>query len=216
MSSALVIGGTGLVGNHLVDQLIISDSFSSVVALVRKKSLEPSNKLKEIVFDFENQDSIDHIKKAEHVFCCLGTTIKKAGSKPAFKFVDYDIPLLFGKWAEGIGASSYSIVTAMGANPSSIIFYNRIKGLIEEEIKKLKIPTIQIFQPSLIMGKRKEFRAGELSAKVIFSFLNPLLIGKAKKYRPINARTIARGMLYELKKGNQGTTTVPSHLIGKK
>ena len=215
MSSALVIGGTGLVGSHLIDQLITSNDYSSVVSLVRKNNRDSSRKLKEIVFDFENKDSIQHIKKAEHVFCCLGTTIKKAGSKSAFKFVDYDIPLLFGRWAENISATSFSIVTAMGANPSSKIFYNRTKGLIEEEIKQLKIPTIQIFQPSLITGKRKEFRAGEIAAKITFSFLNPLLIGKAKKYRPIAANTIAQGMLSELKKGKRGIAIIPSHLIGK-
>ena len=118
--------------------------------------------LEQTVFDFQDYSCLDDLLPVRDIFCCLGTTIQTAGSKKAFCFVDFELPLRFAQWAEKTGAESFSIVTAMGANPSSRIFYNQVKGNIEEEVKKLNIPTVRIFRPSLILGPRKEFRIGEI------------------------------------------------------
>jgi len=214
MNSILILGSTGLIGSYLLQECLDDSNIESVTALVRKPSLAPHPKLKEVVFDFKDESAVTSLKKVNHVFCCLGTTIKTAGSKDAFKFVDYDIPLRFARWAESIKADSYSIVTTMGANSNSSIFYNRVKGEVEDEIKQLNIPTIHIFQPSLILGPRMEFRFGELIGKGIMAILDPLMIGSAKKYRGIHAQTIAKGMLNYLTLEEDGLLTIESDKIG--
>ena len=128
MRTALVVGGTGLVGGHLVDQLVRSDDYSVITVLVRQASFDSSPGLKEKVFDFKDEKSFTLLEPVQHVFCCLGTTIKKAGSKQAFRFVDCELPTRFAKWAELNKAESFSIVTSMGADSSSKIFYNKVKG----------------------------------------------------------------------------------------
>ena len=147
------------------------------------------------------------------MFCCLGTTIKKAGSREAFRFVDFELPVRLAKWAESNKAESFSIVTSMGADSSSSIFYNRVKGEVEQQIQEYSIPRINIFRPSLIMGKRKEFRLGEIVGKVVFLILNPLMIGVAKKYRGIHAENIAKGMIYHLDKLQEGVHIIESDKI---
>ena len=213
MKSTLIIGSTGFVGSYLVQELLDSSDYDSVTALVRKPSFESHPKLKEIVFDFENESEIENLALVNHVFCCLGTTIKTAGSKEAFRFVDYELPLRFAQWAEKMKADSFSIVTAMGANSGSSIFYNQVKGDIENKIKKMSIPKIQIFQPSLIMGPRKESRFGELIGKGIMTLLNPIMIGPAKKYRGIHAKTIAQGMVFHLANSGSGLSVFESDQI---
>ena len=213
MRSALIVGGTGLVGGYLVDQLLRSDDFSSVTALVRKKGLPFSEKINEVVFDFKSEESFLELDHCKHVFCCLGTTIKKAGSKEAFRFVDFELPVKLAKWAESNKAESFSILTSMGADSSSSIFYNRVKGEVEQQIQDCSIPRIHIFRPSLIMGKRKEFRIGEIMGKVVFSILNPLMIGVAKKYRGIHAENIAKGMIYHLDRLQEGVHIIESDKI---
>ena len=213
MQSSLIIGATGFVGSYLVQEILNSPTFDSVTALVRKPTFTTHPKLKEIIFDFRDETAIESLEPVNHVFCCLGTTIKTAGSKEAFRFVDYELPLRFAKWAESTQAESFSIVTAIGANSDSSIFYNQVKGNVEDEIKTLNIPTIQIFQPSLIMGPRKEFRLGELIGKGIMAILNPLMIGPGKKYRGIHAQTIAKGIVHHLEKSNPGITIFESDKI---
>ena len=214
MKSALIIGSTGFVGSYLIQELLDSTNIDLVTALVRKPTSVSHPKLKEIIFDFENESDMDSLESVNHVFCCLGTTIKTAGSKEAFRFADYELPLRFAQWAKKIKANSFSIVTAMGANSDSSIFYNQVKGELEDEIKKLSISIIQIFQPSLIMGQRKEFRFGEYIIKGFMTVINPLMMGPAKKYRGIHAQTIAKGMLFYLGNSKQGVSVIESDQIG--
>ena len=213
MNKALIIGSNGLVGSYLVQELLDSEKFESVIVLVRKSFFNPHPKLKEIIFDFENETAIKSLEPVNHIFCCLGTTIKKAGSKEAFRFVDYELPLRFALWAEKTNANSFSVVTAMGANSNSSIFYNKVKGKIEDELKKMTIPIIQIFQPSLIMGPRLEFRLGEILGKFFMTLINPFMIGPLKKYRGIHAKTIAQGMTFHLDNNRQGVSVFESDKI---
>src|SRR5690606_24320068 len=130
------------------------------------------------------EEYADHFK-VDDVFCCLGTTIKKAGSQNAFRRVDYDYPVALGKLAKSAGAKRFLVISAMGADARSNIFYSRVKGQMEEALKKMEFPALHIFQPSLLLGKRDEFRLGEKAASVLAPAISPLLRGKMKKYKPI-------------------------------
>ena len=215
MNSWLVVGGTGLVGKHLIKELEASNDFDLVYVLVRKKQFIGTKKTKEIVFDFTEKERLQSLDPVNHVFCCLGTTIKKAGSKERFRYVDLELPVSIAMWAEQKMVDSYSIVTALGADYSSKIFYNQVKGEVEDEIKKRNIPKIQIFQPSLILGKRTEVRFGEIIWKVLFKCIIPLFLGSLKKYRGIRADVIAKGMVNHLKNSQNGISVFESHLIDK-
>ena len=215
MNSCLVVGGTGLVGKNLIKELEASNDFDLVYVLVRKKQFIGTKKTKEIVFDFTEKERLQSLDPVNHVFCCLGTTIKKAGSKKRFRYVDLELPVSFAMWAEQKMVDSYSIVTALGADSSSKIFYNQVKGEVEDEIKKRNIPKIQIFQPSLILGKRTEVRFGEITWKILFKCISPLFLGPLKKYRGIRADVIAKGMVNHLKNSQNGISVFESHLIDK-
>ena len=215
MSSCLVVGSTGLVGTLLVKELVLSDDFDLVVALVRETQFTNTGKLTEVKIDFNDPKALGNLQSVDHIFCCLGTTIRKAGSKEAFRYVDYELPVSFARWAEQTKAESFSIVTALGADSASKIFYNQIKGEVEDKIKEFNIPKIQIFQPSLILGKRIEFRVGELIGKAIFKTINPLFFGPLSKYRGIEAIAIARGMITYLKNSTNGINIIESNSISK-
>ena len=215
--NALVVGGTGLVGRHLVKVLLDSDAFSLVTVVVRKKYFKKHPKLKEILLNFNDKKSLEGLEAPDHLFCCIGTTIKKAGSQKKFKDVDFGIPLLFGNWSERNNVRSFSIVTSMGADRGSKIFYNRVKGEVENKIKKMSIPKINIFRPSLILGNRDESRPGEKLAQVVFKIINPLFFGPVKKYKAIEAKKIAVGMVYYLEKDmGGGTHIIESDMIYQK
>ena len=215
--NALVVGGTGLVGRHLVKVLLGSDTFSLVTVVVRKKCFKKHPKLREILFNFNDKKSLESLEVPDHLFCCIGTTIKKAGSQKKFKDVDFGIPLLFGNWAERNNVNSFSIVTSMGADRKSKMFYSRVKGEVENKIKKMSIPKINIFRPSLILGNRDESRPGEKLAQIIFKVINPLFFGPLKKYKAIEAKKIAMGMVYYLEEDmGGGAHIIESDMIHQK
>jgi uncharacterized protein YbjT (DUF2867 family) len=158
--SALLVGATGLVGSFVLDQLLQDPSYDSVVVLSRKPLNNNNPKLKEVIVNFDEPDKYSKDIKADVVFCCLGTTIKAAGSQEAFRKVDYEYPLQVAEIAKQNGTSTFLIITALGSSKSSIIFYNRVKGEVEEAIGKLNFDAFHILQPSLIIGERKESRTG--------------------------------------------------------
>ena len=213
--SAMVLGATGSVGSHLLTELLASKRYERITTLVRVASLEHHPSVEEIVYDFKDLSALNQLNPVDNIFCCLGTTIRTAGSKEAFRFVDFELPLRFAQWAEKTGAKSYSIVTAMGANADSRIFYNQVKGDIEDEVKKLDIITVQIFRPSLILGPRKEFRIGEIIGKGFMKIINPFMVGSLNKYRGIHASTIAEGMIYHLENSKTGLHIIESDRIAK-
>lgn len=178
---AIVAGATGLTGELLTRKLVNSDLFSKVKVIVRRPLALESEKLKTLIIkDLSEISSLGERAQADVFFCCLGTTIKKAGSQEAFKMVDYTAILDFAKLAEQQKAKQFILISALGANASSPIFYNRIKGQTEDAVSKHNIPSIIIFRPSLLLGERKEFRFGESLAislvKVIRNMLPQSLI----------------------------------------
>jgi len=199
--TALIAGASGLTGGYLLTQLLDAPEYSSVIAYVRKSSGLTHPKLKEIVVDWE---TLQEPVAAEDVFCCLGTTIKKAGSQEAFRRVDYNYPLQLAQLQFRGGSQQFLLVSAMGADAKSAIFYSRVKGELENALQSIGYKSLHIFRPSFIAGLRKESRPGERIGLAIFSILAPLFMGPLKKYAPIQAENIARAMLRTAQKNEPG------------
>jgi uncharacterized protein YbjT (DUF2867 family) len=192
---AWIFGATGLVGQALVGELCARPEATSVTAFVRRAEGRAEPRLEERVVAFDRLDLELAGRTATHVFCCLGTTMAKAGSERAFRKVDFDYPLTIGRAALAAGAKKLLVVTAVGADPGSRIFYNRVKGELERALEALGLPELHLFRPSLILGDRSERRVGEKIAMVAARPVGALLVGQLKKYRPIAAIDIARAMV---------------------
>ncbi len=189
---ALLAGTTGLIGSQLLELLLKHDAYSSVVAISRKPLTTTHPKLNNIVCELAAIPTALQTVKADDVFCCLGTTMRKAKTKEAFRAVDYDAPLALAQVAKQNGAAKYLLVSALGANKNSSIFYNQVKGEVEEAISKIGFDSYHILQPSLLTGPRQEQRTGEEAAQTfykIFGFLIP------KKYASIESIKVARALV---------------------
>ena len=198
--TALVLGATGLIGNLLTHQLIDSLRYEKVKVLLRTPLNWQHPRMQEVLFDFERPNGL--LTQADDIFCCLGTTMKKAGSKEAFKKVDYQYPLDIARRGLESGAKQFAIVTAMGADPDSSFFYNRVKGEVERDLTAMSFPTLLIFRPSLLLGNRSENRLGERLAEGAMRLFSPLI---PAKYKGIEASKVANAML----------TTAQQDLTGK-
>ena len=207
MKKALVVGGTGLVGKQLIELLLADDRYT-VVALVRKPLPIINKKLTTILFDFDNP--VKTLVVADEIFCCLGTTIKTAGSKPAFYKVDYEYVLMIARAGYDNGVRKFALVSSMGANKYSGIFYNKTKGAIEEAVTSTGYENIFIFRPSILLGKRSEFRLGEMVGKFL---MTSLAFALPKKYQPIEARQVAAAMVSSMNSGKTGLHILESDSI---
>jgi len=193
--TALIVGATGLIGNSTLKYLFNDPAYSEVTALVRKPLLVKHRKLKEVITDFSNLEKSLSTITAQDIYCCLGTTIKKAGSQEAFRKVDYELVVTVADIMRKQGSEQFVVISAMGAKSNSKVFYNRIKGEMEEAIKSLGYPCLRIIRPSLLLGHRKEFRLGERIGVLMSPLWKHLLFGSLKKYRPVEAEAVARFMV---------------------
>lgn len=191
---AVLAGATGLVGSYLL-RILLEDPEYSVVKVIGRRSTGIQNaKLEEILIDMDRLPDISDKLQSDVVFCCLGTTMKKAGSREAFRKVDLEYPLLLGKICREQGAGTYVQNSALGASADSSIFYNKVKGEAEEAIGKLNFRRYGIVRPSLLLGSREEFRGGELAGKIFAKLCSPLFVGKLKRYKPVHAKDVAVAM----------------------
>jgi uncharacterized protein YbjT (DUF2867 family) len=189
---ALLAGTTGLIGSQLLDLLLASSEYEKVIAISRRPLEKRDQKLNNLVCELRDLPAVLQQVKAQDVFCCLGTTMRKAKSKEAFRAVDYDAPVALAKAAKENGAKKYLLISALGANKNSSIFYNQVKGEVEEAIDQLNFDSYHILQPSLLTGPRKEHRGGEEAAQIfykIFGFLIP------KKFASIESIKVAKAMM---------------------
>jgi uncharacterized protein YbjT (DUF2867 family) len=192
---AIIVGATGLIGSSLLEQLLDHPAYTRVIAVVRTEIARQHPKLEQLVVDFERlENHQDHIK-GDVVFCALGTTKSKTPDPELYRKIDYQYPLDIAFIAQQNGASQYHLVSALGANPNSAIFYTKLKGEVERDLKTIPFKAIHIYRPSLLDGERKEHRFAEGTMIGLMRFLNPLLIGGLKKYRSIKIETVASAML---------------------
>lgn len=197
----LLAGATGLTGEHLLDRLLSEPTISRVLAPSRAPLAEhphldnPVGALAELLPGLEGP--------IDSAFCCLGTTIKQAGSQGAFRAVDHDLVLAFARRARELGARHFLVISAMGANPGSSVFYNRVKGETEAALKAMDWPQLTIARPSLLLGPRREFRLGERLAA-------PLLRWIPGKYRGIEAAVLARALWRLALEEGEGVRVVES------
>lgn len=196
MKTAIIIGSTGLIGSQLLKLLVNDSMYDTILRIVRQPSYSLPEKVIQVVADFDNLNLIKNKLKGDDVFCCLGTTIKNAGSKEAFKKVDFDYCYQIAQLCFDMGAKNFFIVSALGADKNSTIFYNKVKGEMEEAISNIGYDSVYIFQPSLLLGNRKEFRLGEKIAQIIFKPLSIIMIGGLKKYAAIESIKVAKAMIY--------------------
>ena len=195
MGKKAVLAGTGgLIGSKLLDIVLHHPDYSEITILVRKKSKYNSNKLTTVIADFDKLDDYEQHINGDAFFCCLGTTRKKTPDLSDYRKIDHDYPVKLAEIAKKNGMSQYHFVSSIGANPNSWSFYTKMKGETEEDLKKVKMPCLHIYQPSVLTGKRRERRIMEKIIIKIMAVLNPFLIGGLRKYRSIPALTVARSM----------------------
>jgi uncharacterized protein YbjT (DUF2867 family) len=193
--SALLVGATGLVGTYCLQALLADPHYSSIVVLSRRPLPVEHPKLKTILVDFKNLAKHSEQMRADHIFCCLGTTIKVAGSQANFRQVDFNYPYDIARRTVQDGAKQFLLVSSVGASSRSKIFYNRVKGELEDALIPLPFQGVLIFRPSLILGKRPKNRPGEGLGKILMGIFKPFLVSVLKKYRPIQARVIGESMV---------------------
>jgi len=204
--TALIAGASGLVGNTLF-KLLLNDDHYDKIKVVSRSSVDLNNeKIEEIILeDFDNLDEISDKLDANDFYISIGTTRRKAGSKEAFLKVDFDFPLKFAHLAKSQPSfQQFLVVTSLGANANSPIFYNMVKGKLEDELIALNLPSLKIFQPSLLLGERKEFRLKEEIGKGISSLFTFFVVGSKKRLWTISAEEVATAMVKVAKKGKIG------------
>jgi uncharacterized protein YbjT (DUF2867 family) len=211
--SALVLGATGLVGGHCLDLLLADPAWSRVTVVGRRPSGRSHPRLAEVVADFERLDEHADAFAVDAVFCCLGTTIRKVGSRAAFIRVDHDYPVAAARLASRRGAKRFLLVSSLGANAGSRVFYNRVKGEVERDVAALPFDGVALLRPSLILGERAERRTTEDLAQRLMPLAAPLLVGPLRRYRAIDARAVARAMLRLARDGFRGVRVVESDEI---
>ncbi len=191
--TALLAGSTGLIGGQLLELLLKDERYSSVIAISRKPITTANAKLINLVCELNDLSKHHTQLKADDVFCCLGTTIKKAKSKENFRAVDFDAPLALARLSKEQGAKTYLLISSLGANKDSGIFYNKVKGEVEEAIKQVGFNSLHVLRPSLLLGPRQEERTGEDAAKFFYKVLGFLI---PKKYQAIESAKVATAMLH--------------------
>lgn len=211
--TALVLGASGLVGNELVKILIKQNGYERIHVLVRKPIGIKESKCEQHIIDFDHLHGYSELFQVTDVFCCLGTTIKKAKSKEAFRKVDFSYPVEAAKLAKENEVDKFLIISAMGANRKSFVFYNQVKGQLEESLLQLNLPSLHIFRPSLLLGEREEFRLGEKLAIQVIGFFNTIMVGPLRPYKPIEAKKVAAAMAKTANTDKKGVNIYSSHEI---
>lgn len=200
--TAIILGATGLTGGHLLNLLLKDDRYEKIKLFSRSSVGFSNPKIEENLIDLFELEKHKTNFQADEVFCCIGTTNAKTPDDQTYRKIDYGIPFAAAKLCKENNINTYIVISAMGANPDSKVFYNKTKGEMEHDVIKQNIQNTFILQPGLISGKRDEKRLGESIAKFLFNILNPLI---PKKYRSISPETIAKSMVVIANQGFSNT-----------
>ncbi len=192
---AIVLGASGLVGNQLVRLLLKDNSFSQVTLFVRKELSFLDNKLKQIILDFDDLESYQSQFDGSVLFLCLGTTRKKSPNLENYRAIDYGITLRAANLAKSAGLEEVHLISAIGASSDSSIFYNKLKGEIEEDLIKIGFESTYIYQPSMLIGTRGESRPTELFFQKLMPFFDLFMFGGIKKYHSVSKEKLAKAIL---------------------
>ncbi|UFH36931.1 NAD(P)H-binding protein [Flavobacterium acetivorans] len=181
MKTALIIGSTGLIGSQLLNLLLESKDYNKVITFVKRDSGKQHPKLSQHIIDFDQPESYQELIVGDDFFCTIGTTIKKAGTKEAFKKVDFEYPQQFASFASKNKVKNFLLISSLGADETSGNFYLKTKGEIENVLKNSDFESVSILRPSLLLGNRQEFRLGERVAGIFMRTLSFLFFWKTKK-----------------------------------
>ena len=213
MKKALLFGSSGLVGGHLLNQLIKDINYSKIKLFVRSDAEISDPKVEILKTDFNNLQNHKEDIKGDDCFVCIGTTKKNAPDKDEYKRVELDIPKEIAKIAKSNLVNSFIFVSALYANPKSSGEYIRFKGQVEEELKELNFPKLAILRPSFLIGDRKEKRVSEMIGIFVFKLLSPLLLGPLKKMKPIHSETVAKAMIAVIQNDIQQHTLESNEIV---
>lgn len=196
--TALICGTTGLVGRHLLARLLHDEQTLAIKSVGRRAPSQQHAKLTHIQTELGALDKLRMQLVCDDAYCCLGTTLKAAGSRAAFERVDFHMVVDFARAARAAGARRFFLVSSLSANPRSPVYYSRVKGRTEQAVREVGFETLHILRPSLLLGERQERRPGEALGQVLAPLINPLLRGTLEKYRAVSTESVAAAM-FQLK-----------------
>lgn len=211
MKTALIIGSTGLIGSQLLNILLESEAYDKVIAFVKRDTGKTHPKLTQHIIDFDKPESYQNLVVGDDFFCTIGTTIKKAGSKEAFRKVDFGYPQQFATFALKNDVKQFLTISSLGADKASGNFYLKTKGEIEDFLKNSSFESVAVLRPSLLLGDRKEFRLGEKVGAVFMKIFSFIFIGGIKKYKPIESETVAKALFRIAQTNKKGFNTYESN-----
>jgi len=203
---ALLAGGSGLVGGYVIGAILDAPDFARVYAVTRRQLNREHFRLANRIVQFDQLETQLKGLKCQVALCCLGTTIRAAGSQAAFRKVDLDYTLAFARAAKAAGAQRFVVVSSVEANSQSRNFYLRTKGEMEAALEQFGFPALDILQPSLLLGLRREMRPTELAAQIMAPLVNPFLRGSRERLRAISARTVALAVIGAARAQRRGVT----------
>jgi uncharacterized protein YbjT (DUF2867 family) len=202
--TALIAGATGLVGRHLLMQLLADKRYSQVKVLTRRPLGLVHEKLQVLQGELDRPEKHGDALAADDVFCCLGTTMRQAGSKAAFEQVDYHMVVRLARAVHAQGARQFVVVSSLSANPRSPVYYSRVKGRMERALREVGFDVLHIIRPSLLLGEREDARGAEMLAQRLLPLLNPILRGRYAIYRAVPGSDVAAAMRTLASRGATG------------
>jgi uncharacterized protein YbjT (DUF2867 family) len=212
-NKAVIAGASGLIGSKLLNILLQRPFYDEVLILVRKELPLNHKKLVQLVINFDMLEEHSAALSGRAIFCCLGSTKKKTPDLTEYRKIDHDYPLQLAQLGKQNGVKQYHLVSSLGANANASNFYLKMKGETEDDIQKVGLKSLNIYQPSFLTGQRIENRPVERFGNILMKFIDPLLIGTLKKYRSIPAETVARAMFNQSLKNEEGIFVHPSDKI---
>ncbi len=195
MKTAIILGSSGLTGGFILEKLIQDNDYVNIILINRKKSGIENSKIEEIITDFKSEINLDSIANIDSIFSCLGTTRKKTPDLNQYREIEIEIPCKIATLALQKGLKTMHFISSVGADSKSSNFYLKIKGEAEEKLSSLNIPSLHIYRPSLLIGPRKENRLTEKIFMLLMPIFNPLMFGKAKKYKTMQIENLSKSMI---------------------